>query len=315
MNSFKEYLESFGKSKSTVKHYNSYALDFLAWLDRDKTEVENASAKEVMSYMNHLQKSKLNGGREQCNQTRNTRLSVIKQFFNWQIEQGKRTDNPVAHLKIRGAKTSKLYPILSLQDLDGLYMNYEVPSMEDPRASRNWFAGYRLSKSRNKAIISLMVNQGMTTPEIEKLTTKDLKLKEGMLHIKGSRKSNERTLDLKSNQIIELMEYEYKTRKELLKYQAEKTGRLFLSMPRSGQSLAADSLQIWKGLSKEIKERHKNFINFKQVRTSVITHWLKQHNLRQVQYMAGHRYVSSTEKYLANHTEDLLADIDMYHPF
>lgn len=30
--------------------------------------------------------------------------------------------------------------------------------------------------------------------------------------------------------------------------------------------------------------------------------------------MAGHRYVSSTEKYLMNQTEDLLADIDMYHP-
>ena len=66
---------------------------------------------------------------------------------------------------------------MSRQDLDGLYINYEVPSKEDPRQARNWFTNYRLSKSRNKAILSLMVNQAMTTPEIEMLTAKDLKLK------------------------------------------------------------------------------------------------------------------------------------------
>jgi len=71
---------------------------------------------------------------------------------------------------------------------------------------------------------------------------------------------------------------------------------------------------IEKQKSKE--QRHSpKFINFKQVRTSVITHWLKIHNLRQVQYMAGHRFVSSTERYLVNQTEDLQADIDLFHPF
>ena len=68
-------------------------------------------------------------------------------------------------------------------------------------------------------------------------------------------------------------------------------------------------------MTKEIKKQDSKFINFKQVRTSVITHWLKQYNLRQVQYMAGHRYISSTEAYLVNQTEDLQADIDNYHPF
>ena len=38
---------------------------------------------------------------------------------------------------------------------------------------------------------------------------------------------------------------------------------------------------IWKKLSKEIKHKNKKFINFKKVRVSVITHWLKQYNLRQ----------------------------------
>ncbi len=308
MSSFKEYLQKQGKTKSTVKHYSSYVLDFLGWLDQDNTEIENATAKEVLSYLNHLQ----NKGQE--NQTRNIRLNVIKQFFNWQIDQNQRTDNPIQHLKIRGSKTKKLYQILDRQQLESLYNDYEIPNEKDERSSRNWFEKYRLSKARNKAVLSLLINQGITTPEVERLTVNDLKLKEGQIFISGSRKSTERPLELKSNQIIELMEYQYTTRNELLKYQEGETKRLFLPVPSAGQQKANDTLQIWKGLTNEIKSQGKHFINFKQVRTSVITHWLKQYNLRQVQYMAGHRYVSSTEGYLVNHMEDLQADIDQYHP-
>jgi len=316
MNSFKQHLESQGKSKSTVIAYNSYALDFISYLDADNTEVENATAKEVLSYLNHLQKK----GQE--NKTRSIRLSVIKQFFNWQIEQGKRADNPIAHLKIRGNKRQKLYPLLSKQELEEIYINYEIPTTAHKKSKCNWFATYRLAKQRNKAILSLMINQGLTTPEVARITLNDLKLKEGQLFIKGSRKSNERTLILKSNQIIELMDYQYTTRTELLKYQETETDLLFLSTPTAGRKKANETLQIWKGLTKDIKEQQNKsltsatrFINFKQVRTSVITHWLKEENLREAQYKAGHRYVSSTEAYLVNQTEDLQADIDEFHPF
>jgi integrase/recombinase XerD len=309
--SFKQYLESHGKSKTTVTAYNSYLLDFLSYLDKDNTEVENATAKEVLSYLNILQK------RGQENKTRNIRLNVIKQFFNYQIEQNKREDNPVSHLKIRGTKHKKLYPILDKQQLERIYNEYQVPTEKDERANRNWFTSYRLSRARNKAIISLMIHQGLTTPEVNKLQLNDLKLKEGKIYIAGSRKSNERVLELKSNQIMELMEYQFTTRMEFLKYCKTETTNIFISSPPVGMNYSrrTDIKEIWKRLSQELKTQNKEFINFKQVRTSIITHWLKQFNLRQVQYMAGHRYVSSTEGYLVNQTEDLQKDIDEFYPF
>ena len=309
--SFRKHLESQGKSKSTVKHYTSYILDFISYLDADKIEVENATAKEVLAYLNLLQKR----GHE--NSTRSTRLNVIKQFMNWQIEQGHRIDNPITHLKIRGIKQQKLYPILNKQQLESIYNDYKIPTEEDPHKNKNWFTTYKLAKQRNKTILSLLVHQGLTTPEIAKLTVKDLKLKAGKLYVAGGRKSRERTLELKSHQIIELMEYQYTTRTELLNYQPVATDLLFLAVPSAGKKKAAGdgNLQIWKSLTKEIKTLNPIFINFKQVRTSVITHWLKQYNLRQVQDMAGHRYVSSTEAYLVNNTEDLQKDIDQFHPF
>jgi len=309
-NSFKDYLELQGKSKSTISHYNSHVLDFIAWLDRDNTEIENCTAKEVLSYLNHLQK------KGQSNKTRGMRLGVIKQFFNWQIEQGRLSANPITHLKIRGTKTQKLYPLLNRQELEQIYINYQIPDENDPRQNRNWFRGYKLSKERNRIILSLLINQGLTTTEISRLTVFDLKLRQGEIYIAGTRKSNERTLKLKSNQVMDLME-SLQLRKLFLPYQENKSvDRLFLSLPTAGRSSTAKemTLSIFKGLTKEIKIQNPNFINFKQVRTTVITNWLKQYNLREVQYMAGHRYVSSTEAYLINQVEDLQMDIDKFHP-
>jgi integrase/recombinase XerD len=50
-----------------------------------------------------------------------------------------------------------------------------------------------------------------------------------------------------------------------------------------------------------------------QVRQSTITEWLKEKDLRTVQYMAGHRYVSSTERYKVSNLEDLKEALNKYH--
>jgi hypothetical protein len=42
--------------------------------------------------------------------------------------------------------------------------------------------------------------------------------------------------------------------------------------------------------------------------------WLKTYNLRQVQYIAGHKYVSSTERYQANNLENLQNKLEKFHP-
>lgn len=307
---FKAYLKQQELSKTTAEMYHYQTMNFISFLDKDNTEVENCTEKEIMLYLGYLQKQGI------APETRKLRLSALKHFFNFQIENNKRKDNPANRIKLQGGQKQKLYPILSPQELQSIYENYTVPKEDDPRSHHNWFNAYRLSKERNKVIIGLLFNQGITTAEVSRITTDSLDLRNGKIDITGGRTGKDRTLELKSSQIMDLMEYQYKTRNELLKYHKEPTKQLFLSTPASGQTQVNDvnAFNIFKRLTDELKEQNPKFINFLQVRASVITYWLKNYNLRQVQYMAGHKRIISTEMYLINDIDDLQKEIDSFHP-
>ena len=162
---------------------------------------------------------------------------------------------------------------------------------------------------RNKVIVGLMIWQGLGVRELGKLEVEDVRLREGKIYIKGSRRSNEREMKLEAHQILDLMEYALKTREELLKLSGKQSDKLFVSTGKSDRFNA-----IITKLIEKLNNQNSKVTSVKQIRTSVITHWLKNYNLREVQYMAGHRYVSSTEAYKVNDLEGLTEDVLKYHP-
>ncbi|MDX8341762.1 tyrosine-type recombinase/integrase [Draconibacterium sp. IB214405] len=307
---FKNYLNSQGRSTSTIVHYVSYINKFENWLNNNGSSSEKLQMTELIQYLHFLQDSGIS------NITRAIRLNVIKQYFEYLCINHIRTNNPAIKLKIRGTKQKKLYPQLTSHDLERIYKSYKIPALNSPLRKRNWFNKYRLSKMRNKAILNLMINQGLLTTELIRLEFNDLKLREGIIYIKDEKKSKSRILHLNSNQIVDLFDYKKTVRPFLEKLQNKSTNFLFLPLPKVGESKAFGSgtLQIWRGLSNEVRLLNPKFVNFRQVRASVISEWLKRFNLRRVQYMAGHKYISSTEGYFANQTENILNDIDRYHP-
>ena len=54
--------------------------------------------------------------------------------------------------------------------------------------------------------------------------------------------------------------------------------------------------------------------NMAQIRASAIPNWLKHYNLREMQYMVGHKYVSSTDRYRMDTLDDLQKEMEKYHP-
>jgi integrase/recombinase XerD len=67
-------------------------------------------------------------------------------------------------------------------------------------------------------------------------------------------------------------------------------------------------------LMDKLRAGNKLVVNAKQLRASVIMKWLKVYNLRKVQYLAGHRYISATESYKQNEMEGLTEEVNKFHP-
>ena len=65
---------------------------------------------------------------------------------------------------------------------------------------------------------------------------------------------------------------------------------------------------------KKLKRVNNKVRNIHQIRASVISNWLKKHNLRKVQVMAGHKSIRSTERYLQEDLKQLEDVIATYHP-
>lgn len=113
-------------------------------------------------------------------------------------------------------------------------------------------------------------------------------------------------MQLQSHQVYELMDYIAEVRKEFLK---EATDKLFIQW-REGENFYG----ITQGILKTLRQINSRIKNLDQIRASVITKWLREHDLRKVQYLSGHKYVSSTENYKANVIDELQEDIRKFHP-
>ena len=171
--------------------------------------------------------------------------------------------------------------------------------------------------------MGLLVYQGITTGELHRLDVADVKLKQGKIHLPGTRKSGSRALELKPFQILELNEYLMKVRPRILKdistpkparkpdkiNQKRIKEQLFISINGS-ENIKNSLLHMFK----RVQKTHPQIQSPKQIRSGVIAWWLKSYNLRQVQYMAGHKYVSSTERYQLNNLDKLQGRLEKLHP-
>ena len=156
-----------------------------------------------------------------------------------------------------------------------------------------------------KIMFGLMVYQGLTVGEVMRLQSHHFKMKDGKIFIKGTKRTNERLLNLQAVQITELQNY--------LTQNKFKEGSLFIE-PRKKEVSELNVNNRIQYMFKQLKQLNPKVINPNQLRSSVITFWLRQNNLRQVQYMAGHKYVSSTQRYQVNNLEDLQNELQQHHP-
>jgi integrase/recombinase XerD len=299
---FESYLQKLGNGKDTIHHKLNYIAYFFNWMESEHLQPNETTYNDLLNFIDYCKLE------EKSIKLINRKLSSIRNYYDFLKKQNENITNPATNLNLKGTKQKLPSNIIDFTTLEKLYQSYET---SDNRSKRN------------KIILGLLIYQAVTTEELKQLEPNHLKLKEGKIYVPGNRRRNSRNLELKPFQILDLYEYQNETRPTILKEikkprPARKPDRinktrlenqLFISINGS-ENIKNSLLHMFNAIRKINPE----ILHPKQIRASVITYWLKNYNLRQVQYMAGHKYVSSTERYQLNNLDKLQSKLEKYHP-
>jgi integrase/recombinase XerD len=281
---FTIYLQQKKLTANTVRHYTRDIGYFTDWLEQEDIKAETFVYNDLLDFMRSCHTDGISKRRTHA------LLGVVRHYCNYLISQRKRNDNPAAGVFIKGLSRKLPVNLLSMEEMEELYKQYSIQLNVD---------------ASKKIMLGLMVYQGITVGEMMRLQSHHIKMKDGKLFIKATKRTNERLLNLQTVQITELQNYLTKNK--------FKEGALFIEAIKKEVSERNINNRI-KYMFDQLKQLNGKVINAKQIRSSVITHWLRQNNLRQVQYMAGHKYVSSTQRYQVNNLDDLQNELGQHHP-
>jgi site-specific recombinase XerD len=294
-NNFSDYLHLKGYSEQTIESFVKTFSRFKKWLDVEKLEADEIDYKELLNYIKFI-KNKGNGQR-----TQQHAMNVLKHYYRYLQKTEQILENPIQHIEIKSDKRKPLHSILSRDELELMQAKFKE---YQPIKNEN-----RAIKKRNEVILSLLIHQGLRTEEIAQLNLEDIQLREAKITIKGSRRTERRVIDIESSQLYLILDYIQGDRKILLTEIDKETDKLIFSYGTSNKVQ-----NVFQSLLKGLKKCYPKLQDMKQIRASVISDWLQKYNLRKAQYLAGHRYVSSTEAYLGNDISELQNNIKQYHP-
>lgn len=292
MKPFIEYLLGKGFSFRTCKRYDNNALDFENWVGEQREKVgeqprnlENVDYELIMHYVRIL--------KEKGNKilTIRQRLTAIKHYYAYREIK----HCPAHFVKLQKETRKSPHGLLSSDELEKIYELY--PS-------------HGLIKKRDKVLLGLVVFQGATITELRAIEIGDVDLMKGAIYIPSTKSTNSRTLELRPFQLFLLQEYLLKVRLMILKQANKESEKLLVSTGQNSnqlQSITSKMLKTLRPLYPKVK-------SFKQIRQSRIVLWVQQHGIRKAQYMAGHRYVSSTERYNESRKESLKNALKIMHP-
>ena len=298
---FIKYMESKNHAKTTQAAYLKSVELFMKWY---KKEPINCAKKDILNFLSHLKDST-----KQQNMSRRNICIALNHYFTALLQKGMMSNNPVALIKIRGANKKRLYKIYTPDELiqlaDNFYVVY-VSGFDDGYLRKPQKQASFLSRHRNYAMFTFLLFQGLPTAELPQIELNDINLNKARLTL------NNRTLPIQAAQMGTLIDY-IKNIRPLFVDICGETEKLFFSL--SAEQYDKTFCKPLKTLTKQIKTIDGNFVNFTQIRTSVITHWIQTEGLRKAQYLAGHKNITTTEKYLPNDLNSLMNDIQKFNPF
>lgn len=292
--SFETYLQqSKGFTFSTASNYERQVKGFCVYLENEGNTFDKLTYTDLLAFIVYRQQQAHSKGYI------NQQLSAIKYYLDFLVEKQILPCNVASGLFMRGRKKTLPSGLLSKEEMLDLYQKYEV------KPDRLYWVSLK-----HKVVLGLMVFEGLLPEEMQQLRVEDIDLIKGLIHIRASGRSESRTLKLAVEQLFYMQKYI-----EARLIEAHSVETLPAGESREGQVLFTVGihnllLNFWKKLHK-INPQVKTAM---QLKMSLITQMLKTEDLRQVQAFAGHRFVSSTERYETSHLQTLENELSKFHP-
>ncbi len=276
MNKFKAYLQNKGFADSSIQSYVYHTKKYLTFLKHRKITVRKAKYKTVIAFIKYLR-------RNNNDQSINSYLIAIRHYYNFL-----NVDNNPIKINLKRKPTMIATVSMSEEDLIALYHNFKVTDSKQ--------------SVRDKVLLSLFLFQGIHSYEVKAISMDDIDLKQMKITIRQSKLSNQRVLPIHIHQLIDLKHYMENVRSQF----CNKSDLLIVT-----DSETNCVRSILNSLSKKITKQNTSFTH---IRISRIKLWLKAFHLREVQYLSGHKFISSTERYITTDIQKLKDNIVRYHP-
>ncbi len=288
---FDAYREKKGYSKKSIRVQNSHIKRFKSWCITQNIDPESITYTQALEF---IDSERVRGI---LNQSIIREINSIRIYFDYLVQSGKLKQNVIARIRIKQRQNRIHTGTLNQQQLEKIYRNYAgLPEWEHRTKT-----SMRLHQ-RNIVILGLLIYQGITSGEIAKVERSHVNLNEGKIYIPSTRKSNARHLRLQAGQVMAMQEY-----LDIYLTRSCQTEESWLFPGKKHSDMVASVII-------QAKKIHPELTDARQIRSSVIMNWLKIHNIRQVQYMAGHKSIRSTEQYRSQDLSKLTRQLELFHP-
>lgn len=287
---FIEYLQiEKNCSQYTVEHYHQDITDFFMFMDEQAISgVENVQYSDVRIYLTKLYDKRLS------RRTVARKISCMRSFYKFLLREKRVGENPFSLVSMPKAK-KRLPEFFYEEELDLLF---DACEMDMPLGNRN------------KALLELLYGTGIRVSECCKIQLRDLDfyLSTVLIHGKGRK---ERYVPFGSFAHDALETYIETARMELLKGK-EDHGYLFVNF-RGGPLTDRGVREILNKMFEKSALQGK--IHPHKLRHSFATHMLNNGaDMRTVQELLGHAYLSSTQVYTHVTNEHLRRTYMSSHP-
>ena len=306
----KQWLEiqrMLGLARNTVEAYGRGLEDFLRWCESAETVARSASRADVAGYVGDLRDRPgprgkgvvaLDSGGGLSNATMQQRLTAVRLFFDFLIEQGIRDTNPVGRGRYTAGKG------FGAKRERGLLSRYKrLPWIPSDEEWRRLLEQARQERIRNRCMLALAYDAALRREELCGLQSADLQPAHRLLRVRAETSKSRQDRVVPYSEPTGVLLAAYLTHRRTL---SRKRGPLFLSESRRNW---AEPLSLWTW--SKVVRRVADAAELPRFSTHTLRHlcltdlarsgW----DLHEIARFAGHRNLSVTQQYVHLSGRDL----------